>query len=539
VTLTKSSPSASISVTNLTCYAQNSDGVYAGSITLSSFTGGNGGTYQYYLGGGAWTDVPAGGIVVWGGLRGGSYTYGVKDKDGCVRSYVANITEPSQVTATVTSSSPACGNSNGTITISSPTGGSGTGYKVKGPPGTWDDAPQTYSYSTSGTKTVYVKDSTPCETAYSEYISIPDPVTASIGSRSYPTCWDSTNGSITISAAGGNGTYYYSIDNGDNWQYNNNYFPNLSSGTYYIRVKDTNGSSGGCISQSLNSADITTNPPNANLSVTNASCNGGSGSITTSGVSTTSTFYRYNAGGSFTNTNGTRKNVGENLYALSVGSYSFRVYNFNETCYKDYTVTITQPTAQTASITSIVGATAANNDGSLTISSTGGVWNKTYRLYKDTASPYNDFPTDNLIATYTDKTAAAPSVDVTGLSCGYYWLQVTDANGCTINSTTVQVTCALTYSMVQLRTGAAGNNSTAGSACYNLDQGALFDVTIYTEIGYFDEGYIAYSTETGGVYNGGGRYYSDGTNYGRIMTNGSIVLVGSCSGSGGGGPQIR
>jgi hypothetical protein len=542
VTLTKSSPSASVSVTNLTCFAQNSDGVYAGSITLSSFTGGNGAPYQYYLGSGAWTNVPVGGAVGWGGLRGGSYTYGVKDKDGCARTYSANISEPSQVTATVIYSNPACGGSNGTITISSPTGGSGTGYKVKnGSGGTWENAPQTYSYSTSGTKYVYVKDSTPCETEYSEYISIPDSVTASIGSRSYPTCWDSTNGSITITAGGGTGTYYYSIDNGDNWQYNDNYFPNLSSGTYYIRVKDTNGSSGGCISQSLNSADITTNPPNANLSVTNASCNGGYGSITTSGQGPGSATFRFNSGQSFYST-GTRYNVGTSyvdLQTLTADYYTFRVYNFNDTCTKDYTIQITQPTAQTASISSVIGATAANNDGSLTISSTGGVWNKTYRLYKDTASPYNDSPTDNLVATYTDKTAASPSVSVTGLPCGYYWLQVTDANGCVKNSTTVQVTCALIYSMVQLRTGAAGNNSTAGSACYNLDQGAMFDVTIYTEIGYFDEGYIAYSTETGGRYNGGGRYYSDGTNYGRIMTNGSIVLVGSCSGSGGGGPQIR
>lgn len=541
VTLTKSAPSASVSVTNLTCYGQNSDGIYAGTITLSSFTGGNGGTYQYFLGGGAWTDVPAGGTVVWGNLRGGNYTYGVKDKDGCARSYNAYISEPSQVTATITYSNPSCGGSNGTITISSPTGGSGTGYKVKGPPGTWDDAPQTYSYSTSGTKTVYVKDSTPCETAYTQYITIPDQVTASIGSRSYPTCWDSTNGSITITAGGGTGTYYYSIDNGSNWQYNNNYFGGLSSGTYYIRVKDTNGSSGGCISQSLNSADITTNPPNANISITNPSCYGGYGSVTTSGQGPSSATFRFNPGQSFYST-GTRYNVGtsySDLQILSAGYYTFRVYNYNDTCTKDYTIQITEPTAQTASISSVIGATAANNDGSLTISSTGGVWNKTYRLYKDTSTPYNDLPTDNLVATYTDKTAASPSVNVTGLPCGYYWLQVTDANGCVKNSTTVQVTCALTYSMVELRQGTPGSDSTIGSACYNLANGALFDVTIYTETGYFDEGYIAYSTETGGVYNGGGGYFSDGTNYGRIMTNGSIVLVGGCSSAGGGGVKSR
>jgi hypothetical protein len=450
VTLTKSSPSASVSVTNLTCHAQNSDGIYAGSISLSSFTGGNGAPYQYYLGGGPWTDVPAGGIVAWGNLRGGFKTYGIRDKDGCSRTYEAYITEPSQVTATIAYSNPLCGGSNGTITISNPTGGSGTGYKVRnGSNGSWLDAPQTYSYSTSGTKYVYVKDSTPCETEYNQYITIPEPVTAT-GSASYPSCWNSTDGSITIIGGGGNGTYYYSIDNGANWQYNNNYFPNLGSDTYYIRVKDTNGNSGGCISQSLNPLNITILAPNANLTVTNASCNGGYGSITTSGQNTTNTYYRYNTGSSFYNVSGTIKNVGENLTPLSAGDYSFRVYNYLETCYKDYTVTITQPTAQTASISNITSATSANNDGSLTITSSGGVWNKTYRLYRDTESPYNDKSPATLVSTHSNVTSNSPSVDITGLSCGYYWLESTDANGCTAVTAVVEVPCAQIFYAYQV-----------------------------------------------------------------------------------------
>jgi hypothetical protein len=268
----------------------------------------------------------------------------------------------------------------------------------------------------------------------------------SVSSASYPSCWNSSNGSLVLSGSGGSGTFYYSIDNGANYQYNDAYFPNLTSQTYYIRVKDTNN----CVSQSSVPYNLTTGEPTADFTPTNISCNGGSdGSIRTSVINSNGIYYRYNAGAGFTNTSGTRYNVGTSVGSLTSGSYTFRIYNSNESCYKDHTITLTQPTTQTASITSIVGATSGDN-GSLTISSGGGTWNKTYRLYKDAASPYNDYPTDNLIATYSNVTAGSPSFNVTGLACGYYWLQVTDANGCQTNTTTYQVPCPQIYYIYQV-----------------------------------------------------------------------------------------
>jgi len=441
VTLSKSHPAMNYTVSNLTCYEQNSDGIYAGSITINSVSGGNGGTYKYKLGSGDWTNWP-GTTLVWGGLRGGTYYIYLRDKDDCEFSYGVVVSEPSQVTATVSVSNPTCPGNSGTITISSPTGGSGTGYKVrKGTNGDWLDAPQTYSYTTTGTYSVFVKDSTPCVTEYSRTITIPGAITASVSSVGYPTCWDSINGSITINAGGGSGVYNYSIDNGDTYQ-ESAQFINLARGTYYIRVKD----SAGCESPSTgNSVDLNTGIPNANLSVGTISCHGSSTSIGTSGPSSTSTFFRFNSGSSFNGSNTTRYNVGGNysiMYQFLAGDYTFRVYNAAETCWKDYTVTITQPSLQDASMYNVVGASVADNDGSITISSSGGVWPKTYRLYKDTASPYNHYPTDNLITTYTNVPHTTPSRVVTELSCGYYWLQVTDANGCVTNAGQVEVPCA-------------------------------------------------------------------------------------------------
>jgi hypothetical protein len=337
-------------------------------------------------------------------------------------------------------------NNNASFTLSA-SGGNGAPYEYSRDNSNWQSS-ATFSGLAGTSYTGYVRNDNRLGTVASTSVgslarSQPE---VSVSSASYPSCWNSSNGSLVLSGSGGSGTFYYSIDNGANYQYNNAYFPNLTSQTYYIRVKDTNN----CESQSLVPYNLTTGEPTADFTPTNISCNGGSdGSIATSLVNSNGIYYRYNAGAGFTNTSGTRYNVGTSRGSLTSGSYTFRIYNSNESCYKDYTITLTQPTQQTASITSVVGATSGDN-GSLTISSGGGTWNKTYRLYKDSASPYNDYPTDNLVATYSNVTAGSPSFNVTGLACGYYWLQVTDANGCTTNTTTYEVTCPQIYYVYQV-----------------------------------------------------------------------------------------
>ena len=528
ITLAKSAVTTTLTPSHLTCYGQNSDGVYAGSVSIAYPSGGNGAPYQFKLGsGGTYTNWTAGTTAVWSGLRGGVKTVYVRDSQNCEFTFTTTVNEPTQVTAVILDSNPACSNGLGSLTVSSISGGSGSGYQVKlGSGGTYENFSSSKIYSSLGTGsyTIYVKDSSNCENSYTNTITVPSQVTASIISTSYPTCWDSTNGSIVINPGGGTGTYTYSINNGSSYQ-SSATFSNLSRDTYYIRVKDSNG----CESQSLQGVDLNTGVPNANLSITNITCYGGVGQIATSGPTTTSTFFRFNAGQSFYNSSGTRYNVGTSylaLQTLTADYYTFRVYNFNETCYKDYVVQVTQPTQQTASMYSVVGASASNNDGSLTISSNGGTWNKTYRLYKDDSYPYTSYPTDNLIATYTNVTSGSPAKNVTELSCGWYWLQVTDANGCITNAGQVEVTCAATYYPVDLRSGGNGDQNTYGSACYNLFNGALTDVVIYTATGAFSDGYTAYSSSSGASFSGSG-YYTDGTNYGRII-GGIITHEGFC-----------
>jgi hypothetical protein len=118
---------------------------------------------------------------------------------------------------------------------------------------------------------------------------------------------------------------------------------------------------------------------------------------------------------------------------LTAQNYTIYVKDYLE-CVQSYDVLITQPTALTALISEVVNTTCSDSTaGAFNVSSTGGVWPKTYRLYEDETSPY-DTCGGTLIATYTNVQSGAAVRTVTGLTSGGFCLEVTDANGCVTNS---------------------------------------------------------------------------------------------------------
>lgn len=62
-----------------------------------------------------------------------------------------------------------------------------------------------------------------------------------------PECFGANDGTITVNAGGGSGSYEYSKDGGANWQ-TGNVFSGLGHGSYTIQVKDSNG----CIQPNCN-----------------------------------------------------------------------------------------------------------------------------------------------------------------------------------------------------------------------------------------------------------------------------------------------
>jgi hypothetical protein len=255
-------------------------------------------------------------------------------------------------------------------------------------------------------------------------------VTVSTSLLNYPTCYNSTNASVTLSAAGGSGSGYQFRVDGGAWQSQVTFF-NLGTALYYFEAKDGNGS----VSTTGVSVDFRKSAPSCTINVVDPVCYGGTGSISVlNPLGGNSGAYTVSINGGIT-----YQSFPQTYSNLVAGDYSITVRD-TLGCTISYPQYISQPSSQSSSITSVVGATSGDN-GSLTISSSGGVWNKTYRLYKDSASPYNDYPTDNLVAIYTDVTSGSPSISVTGLACGYYWLHVTDANGCVTTTIEHEVTC--------------------------------------------------------------------------------------------------
>jgi hypothetical protein len=407
---------ASASGTNPTCFNGSN-----GSITVSG-SGGTGG-YTYSING---TNYQASGTF--NTLTTGTYTLYVKDSNNCVAT-TTNTLSKSAPTATISATNPDCSTGTGTITVSSGSGGSGSGYQAKnGSGGTYTNLPATFSSLGSGTYTIFVKDGAGCEVSDSRTITIPTAVTISLSSSAAPTCYDGSNGSITVTAGGGNGSYQFRI-NGGTWQ-SSGTFSNLVSTTHSLESRDTNG----CVSSPLN-VNITKSAPTASVSQSNVSCNGGAnGSITVSSASGGSgSGYTYSRDGVNYQSSGT-------FSSLTAGSYNIYVKDGAGCVSYLTTITITQPASQTATITVNTFATCNGGaDGVITLSSSGGTFPKTYRLYADTTAPYNSCGGD-LIATYTSVSAGSPSVSVTGIDEYGYCLEVTDANGCVTTSGVVDTT---------------------------------------------------------------------------------------------------
>ena len=166
-------------------------------------------------------------------------------------------------------------------------------------------------------------------------------------------------------------------------------------------------------------------------------CNAGSnGTITVSAVSGgTGTGFQVKL-----NSGGTYAAWGNPTVFSSLSSASYTVYvkdsANNETTFP---TTLTAPAAQTLSITNPVNTSGGASNGSLTISTAGGVFNKTYYLYRDISSPYEPGG-GSLYATYSNITAGSPYVNVSSLPGGGYYFTSTDANGCSTTSSVTVLT---------------------------------------------------------------------------------------------------
>lgn len=326
-------------------------------------------------------------------LCAGSYSVDITDSNGCTETFVFSVTNSNGPQLTVSSTNAVCnGSCDGTATVQVSGGTAPYSYL-------WSNGDTTATADTlcAGVYTVEVTDSVGCVSFAQVTISEPTLVSVSFIVETDPACAGDCNGSVTAVPSGGTLLYTYQWDDPNNQTTQS--ATNLCSGTYNVTVTDAVG----CTATGTGTL---TDPPVLTLAVDtviNASCNGVcDGSAT---VSATGGTAPYTIAWSNLQTGNTANN-------LCAGSY-FAVVQDANGCTDTVNVTITEPTAIVAQISTTDASCNGVCDGSAQIDTvTGGV------------GPY----------TYMWSTSSTAD-SIGGLCAGAYTVTVTDSTNCTATFT--------------------------------------------------------------------------------------------------------
>ncbi|MEM6963112.1 MAG: discoidin domain-containing protein [Bacteroidota bacterium] len=375
------------------------------------------------------------------GLAAGDYTVTITDANLCTVTETVSVGTAISLAVSGVATVVTCnGGNDGSIDIS-PVGGTG-GYTFA-----WDTGATSEDIGTltAGTYTVTVTDGSLCTATTSVTVTESDAVsgTSTTGDVS---CNGGSDGSITLTASGGDGSYTYSWNTLETTKD----ISGLTAGDYTATITDGNSCTG--------EVTFTVGEPTA-LSVsttpTDVLCfgeNTGSATATPNG-GTAGYTYSWSSGGNAATEN--------NLLA---GTYTVTVTDGNA-CTSTTEIIIAQPTAalSLSSTTTEEGCAGASN-GTVDLSITGGTAGYTYLW-----------------------TTGATSQDVSGLVAGTYTVTVTDANACT----------ATQESIISQASDMVVTASVRNVSCFGGTDGGIINVNVtggtpgYTYL-WDDLNYLAY-----------------------------------------------
>ena len=379
---------ANMTVTN-TSLCSASDGAISIAAT--------GGTqpYSYSIDGSPTQSSP-----IFNGLGAGSYLIGIKDANGCEAAYTVVVADPVSSVVTTSKTDVRCkGEATGSIEVMVTGGTAPIEYRLDG--GSFQST-NVFDGLVSANYLITVKEANGCTQTLSVGISEPAAVLESSAISTNLSCFNSADGSISVTATGGTAPYQYSLD-GTNFQ-TENVFSGLDAGDFIVTVKDINS----CTV----TKDITLLKPNevtTTATVVSASCVGSmNGSITidvTNGVAPLS----------FSLNDGIAQS--SNVFdQLDPGTYSVTVSDASG-CGPTITDIVVGANVVIEPITTVTNvACFGTANGTIAISAAGG------------AAPY-EFSIDG--------TNFVTSSEFTGLAANTYSLTVKDANGCTATTQAV------------------------------------------------------------------------------------------------------
>ena len=387
---------------------------------ISTVTAGGTTTYSYSWSNGA----TAANINI---LVAGNYAVTVEDANGCIDTNSFLVDEPDTISNSFTTSNVICNSGNDGYMITSSSGGT-FGYTF-----VWNTGATADSIGglVAGNYTVTITDANGCTNNFTDSITQPDLLFASIVLEDSALCAGDSSGMTVAAAAGGTGTYTY------NWPSGFTAFDDslvgLPAGTYVVTIVDANGCS--------DSATATIEQPQVlSLSIDstiNVTCEGGlNGFAQLSGLGGTTPY-------SYAWPNGDTLSFSSNL---SGGQTTVTVTDANG-CFDTITITLNEtfplPIVDLGNDTVLCGAI--------------------YSLGAGAAASY---------LWSTGDTTQLINVD----SSGYYSVTALDTNGCANTDTVLIVFNPLLAYSIDIDSSACGL-STGSAEITNLIGGGNFSIS--------------------------------------------------------------
>ncbi|WP_194766423.1 T9SS type B sorting domain-containing protein [Tamlana sp. I1] len=425
---TISGPTAALAIqethTEITCIGND------GTISVTA-TGGWPGGYEYQLELGATVIAPFSATSSFTGLDAGDYTVSVRDSGGCEVSTPVQLVDPTPIsaTATVDINPLSCfGDTNATITVSTPTGGQGSNYTYTInrvlPSGT-SSGPQlsnVFSGLGAGTYNVTVNDGWNCSfTTADVVITEPTSIQADLALTRSQTCL--TSSELTLTVSGGTAPYQYSADPTFMTSVSTIFDPNVvipvGPGTYQYYVRDANG----CATGISNEIKIDPLPPltvDAQATNTRINCYGdNTGSIIAEAKGGLGNYvYTLRDGAGLDITPAPTQNTPGEFTELVAGDY--QVFVTSGDCdVMSSLITISQPDMPleyTFAVTDVM--CSGGDDGILEITATGGTGIIKYAISPQLnqffeTSTFEDLPVGNYQAIVQDELGCFEVFDFT------------------------------------------------------------------------------------------------------------------------------
>jgi hypothetical protein len=372
-------------ITHISCFGQV-DGV------ITTNAAGGVPPYTYSIDAGTFSSTNT-----FAGLTKGAHTVRVKDGNNCTKDTIITIIEPAVLSiANIVATKPSCfGDFNGSFTVT-PAGGT-IPYQYALNSGGFQTS-NVLTGVNAGTFTINVKDARGCTRDSVVTMTQPTPVQIAAQVKQ-STCSTLANGVVTITGSGGVPGYTYNY-NSIAYGSSNTFTP-LSAGIYQFRVRDSKNCIKDTIIDIFDSLVIV-----PSVAITNVACFGqsnGSIAVTPAGGFNPYTFALNTGtyGGSST------------FPGLAVGTYLVKIQDVNG-CKKDTTVSITQPTKLTSTVTIANPTCNGAATGTVNMLSTGGT------------TPY----------AYAVGTGAfGTSSTLVALKAGTYTFHVKDAKDCQFDTT--------------------------------------------------------------------------------------------------------